>query len=86
MLGVVVAWTISYAFANLLTCHPITPLVESFYGNDCINAIPMWLSVVISDLIVDVVILLMPVPLVLRLHLPLRQRLGVLGMFMLGAS
>ncbi|KAI2619893.1 hypothetical protein GGR54DRAFT_630457 [Hypoxylon sp. NC1633] len=86
MLGVVAAWTISYFFANLFTCFPVTPFIEAFYGNNCIDSVPMWLSVVISDLIVDVGILLMPVPMVLQLQLPWKERLGVLGMFMLGAS
>lgn len=86
MLSIVVAWSLSYFFANLFTCYPITALVEPFYGNKCIDAIPMWLSVVISDLIVDVGILIMPIPMVLRLQLPLKQRLGVLAMFMLGAT
>ncbi|KAK0621570.1 hypothetical protein B0T17DRAFT_559813 [Bombardia bombarda] len=86
MMGIVVAWTITYFFANLFTCFPITSLIEQFYGNTCINAVPMWLSVVGSDLVVDVGILLMPVPMVLRLQLPWKDRLAVLGMFMLGAT
>ncbi|KAF2260277.1 hypothetical protein CC78DRAFT_473365 [Lojkania enalia] len=86
MLCIVVGWTISYAFANLFTCWPVTALIEPFYGNKCINAVPMWLSVVYTDIIVDVGILVMPIPMVFRLQLPLAQKLGVLGMFFLGAS
>ncbi|KID82699.1 MFS transporter, FHS family, L-fucose permease [Metarhizium guizhouense ARSEF 977] len=86
MLGLVAAWTISYFFANLFTCFPVTALIEPFYSNKCIDAVPMWLSVVVTDLIVDIGILLMPVPMVLRLQLPWRERLGVLGMFSLGAT
>lgn len=86
MPSIVFAWTISYFFANLFTRFPITPLIEPFYGNKCINVVPTWLSVVITDLIVDVGILLMPVPMVLRLQLPWKDRLVVLGMFGLGAS
>ncbi|KID93766.1 MFS transporter, FHS family, L-fucose permease, partial [Metarhizium majus ARSEF 297] len=85
MLGLVAAWTISYFFANLFTCFPVTALIEPFYKK-CIDAVPMWLSVVVTDLIVDIGILLMPVPMVLRLQLPWRERLGVLGMFSLGAT
>lgn len=70
MLGVVALWTLSFTLTNLLTCYPVTPLIEAFYGNKCMDTIPMWLSVVITDLIVDVAILCMPVPMVLQLHLP----------------
>ncbi|KAF1969965.1 hypothetical protein BU23DRAFT_557144 [Bimuria novae-zelandiae CBS 107.79] len=87
MLGIVGGWTIAYAFSNLFTCYPITPLVEPFYGNKCMSgAIDMWLSVVYTDLIIDVLILLMPIPMVLRLQLPWAQKLGVLGMFLLGST
>jgi hypothetical protein len=86
MLFVVTAWTVSYAFANLFTCWPVTALIEPFYGNKCINAVPMWLSVVYTDIIVDVAILIMPIPMVLKLQLPWQQKLGVLGMFLLGAT
>lgn len=40
----------------------------------------------ITDVIVDVFIIILPIPMVLRLHLPLAQRIGVLIMFMLGAT
>ena len=45
----------------------------------------MWISSCWSDVIADILILVMPIPMVLRLHLPLKQRIAVLGMFLLGA-
>ena len=86
MLSVVAMWTISYAFANLFTCYPITALVEPFYGNKCIDVVPMWISVIISDIILDVLIFLLPIPMVMNLQMPLKQRLAVLCMFLLGAT
>ena len=86
MLGIVTSWTIAYFFANLFTCYPITPLVEPFYGKKCVNSIAMWQSAIVSDIILDFMILVMPAPMVLRLQLPLMQRLGVLGIFMLGTT
>ncbi|KAJ4305489.1 hypothetical protein N0V90_001020 [Kalmusia sp. IMI 367209] len=87
MMFFVVGWTIAYAFANLFTCYPVTALIEPFYGNKCMtHVIDMWLSVVYTDLIIDVGILVMPIPMVLKLQLPWHQKLGVLGMFLLGSS
>jgi hypothetical protein len=86
MLSIVGTWTISYAFANLFTCWPVTALIEPFFGNKCVNVVPLWLSVVYTDIIVDVIILVMPIPMVLRLHLPMPQRLAVLGILSLGAT
>lgn len=87
MMGLVVAWTITYTLTNLLTCIPVTPFIEPFYGNVCMTyVIDMWLSVVGTDLVTDVGILAMPIPMVLRLQMPWRDRLAVLGMFMTGAT
>ncbi|KAF2247331.1 hypothetical protein BU26DRAFT_566316 [Trematosphaeria pertusa] len=86
ILCIVIWWTTSYAFASLFTYWPATALIEPFYGNKCISAVPMWLSVVYRDILVDVGILIMRIPMVLKLQLPWPQKLGVLGMLLLGAS
>ncbi|CAG8977585.1 hypothetical protein HYALB_00008361 [Hymenoscyphus albidus] len=86
MLGIVIVWTVSFFFANLFTCYPITPFVEPFYGHKCLDAISMWYAMSISDLIVDILILAMPIPMVLHLKLRPKQKIGVLAMFLLGAT
>ncbi|KAH8426642.1 uncharacterized protein LDX57_004375 [Aspergillus melleus] len=86
MLVVVFAWTISFFFANLFTCYPITPLVEAFYGNKCINSVAMWYSSCVTDVFVDIIILILPLPLVLKLQLPWKQKLAVAGMFLMGTT
>ena len=86
MLALVIAWTISFFFASLLQCFPITALVEAFYGNKCVDTIPLWYTGSITDIIIDFMILAMPIPMVWNLHLPTKQRIGVLAMFLLGAT
>ncbi|KAF2653493.1 hypothetical protein K491DRAFT_513989 [Lophiostoma macrostomum CBS 122681] len=86
MLFLVFTWTASYFFAHLFMCTPVTVFIEPYYGNDCIKETPVFLSVAISGTILDFFVLMMPVPMVLNLHLPLKQRLGVLGILMLGAA
>ena len=85
MLSIVVAWTVSFFFSNLFTCHPVTPLVEAFYHNKCVDGVKMWYSSCYTDIFVDFMILTMPIPMVLRLQLPPKQKAAVLGMFLLGA-
>ena len=86
MIAIVGIWTTSFFFANLFTCYPITPFVEPFYGHKCIDAITMWLSMSVSDLIIDIMILTLPIPMVLNLQLRPKQKVGVLAMFLLGAT
>ena len=85
MLALLGGWALSFFFANLFICYPVTALIEPFYGKNCVDRAAVFLSTLVTDLIFDILILVMPIPLVLQLHLPLRDRLGVLGMFLLGA-
>ncbi|TRX89180.1 hypothetical protein FHL15_009878 [Xylaria flabelliformis] len=86
MLGLLFAWSLSFFFANLFICFPVTALIEPFYGKKCVDRAAVFLSTLVTDLIFDILILLMPIPVVLRLHLPRKDRFGVLGMFLLGAT
>ncbi len=85
LLAIVIAWTISFFFASLFQCYPITPLVEQFYGRKCVNTIPLWYTGSSTDIFLDCLILAMPIPMVIKLQLPWKQRLGVLCMLLLGA-
>ena len=85
MLAIVTAWTVSFFFASLFQCYPITPLVEAFYGKKCVFTIALWYTGGSTDILLDTLILAMPIPMVLNLQLPWKQKIGVLSMFLLGA-
>lgn len=85
LLVVVTAWTISFFFASLFQCYPITPLIEPFYGKKCVNAIPLWYVGSSTDILLDCLILALPIPMVLKLQLPQKQKIGVICMLLLGA-
>jgi len=86
VLAFVVGWTISFFFSHLFTCYPITVFIEPYYGNKCVETVPMFLSLLYTDVVADIVILILPIPMVLGVQLPLRKKLAVIGMFMLGAA
>lgn len=86
MLILVAGWTITFFFSNLFLCYPVTPLVEAFYHNSCMDGVSMWYASCITDVVVDFMILFMPIPMVLRLQLPPKQKIAVMGMFLLGAT
>ncbi len=85
VLVIVIAWTVSFFFASLFQCYPITPLIEPFYKNHCVNTVPLWYAGGISDIVLDSIILALPVPMVLKLQLPWKQKVGVICMFLTGA-
>lgn len=85
-LAFVIGWTVSFFFSHLFTCYPITVFIEPYYGNSCVQTVPMFLSLLFTDVIADWAILLLPVPMVLKVQLPFKKKLAVIGMLGLGAA
>lgn len=46
----VVGWTVSFTFSHLFTCYPITVFIEPYYGNSCVQTVPMFLALLVSHL------------------------------------
>jgi len=85
ILGVIMAlWWIGTFLADNLICLPIehnwNPAIPARCGNKQLVAIIPPIPWIITDL----VILLMPVTMVWKLHLPVLQRVGLVGLFLLG--
>ncbi|KAG8161324.1 hypothetical protein KVR01_009588 [Diaporthe batatas] len=89
--AVVVAWGIALYFVFLFQCSPVrkawTPSVEGH----CIEYNWIQIGNAVPNIITDVVILCMPIPLVLKLHITVYQKFALcltfsLGAFVLGAS
>ncbi|KAG7008174.1 hypothetical protein G7Y79_00006g017940 [Physcia stellaris] len=92
---VVVAWTIAFFFTILLQCVPVDSLwdmldservnaVNGGRGVHCVNMMAFFYANSVSDVLLDVAILALPVPLVWGLRLGWRRKCAVAGMFALG--
>ncbi|PVI02216.1 MFS general substrate transporter [Periconia macrospinosa] len=88
ILVIVCSSGIVLTFLNLFQCRPISagwigaPIDRS---NLCINIVVLYLSSAPVNLITDVAILLLPIRIVTRLHLPRRQKAILVFTFALGA-
>jgi hypothetical protein len=45
----VIGWTISFTFSHLFTCYPITVFIEPYYGNSCVETVPMFLALLVRS-------------------------------------
>ncbi|CAG8956368.1 hypothetical protein HYFRA_00003750 [Hymenoscyphus fraxineus] len=81
-------WTVAFFFANMFECVPISESWKNAPGlggnPHCIDAIPMYLSQVYSDVILDAMILVVPIPLIWKLRLPTKQKIAVSSIFLIG--
>ncbi|RYP55422.1 hypothetical protein DL769_010185 [Monosporascus sp. CRB-8-3] len=87
-IGVTIAWGIAYTFATALQCTPVSTIWNEFeldYGTSCVRVQALYFSIAVSDLILDVLIYLLPIPHLCQLHLPMREKLAVVGIFLLGS-
>ncbi|KAF2128901.1 hypothetical protein P153DRAFT_357398 [Dothidotthia symphoricarpi CBS 119687] len=86
VLAFVVGWTISFTVSHLFTCYPITVFIEPWFGNECVDTIPMFIALLCTDALVDLVILILPIPIIMNLQLRTEKKLAVIGIFTLGAA
>ena len=81
-------WGISYFFALLFKCNPISAYIRYDLKAPrlhCANPDPIYSSLPISDVLIDIIILIIPIPFVWRLHMRPSQKVAVSGIFALGS-
>ncbi|KXX81540.1 hypothetical protein MMYC01_202479 [Madurella mycetomatis] len=76
-------WACVQAVLLGLSCLPISIIVPSMAGS-CLDTLPFWYFSSGMSMATDILIFCIPIPSVLKLHLPLRQRVIVVGVFGLG--
>lgn len=85
-IAVTVAYSIAFIFAIIFACSPLEKnwniTIKDGY---CVNKGAIYLGHTSANLLTDLVTLLLPIPIVVRLKLPSLQRLGVALMFAIGS-
>ena len=84
---VITIWTVSFVLAGLLECG--THLKAIFgtpqdYLDHCGSAMPAGYAMVGSDILTDLVTLLIPIPVVMTLKMSVRTRILTLMTFLVG--
>ena len=84
VMAIVVSWSLGAIFATIFQCIPIAASWNKEISGNCVNSDATWFSYAVINILTDVIVLALPIPLVLRLHLSLRNRLLLCGIFLLG--
>jgi len=90
LIGVVIGWGITFFFASLFECFPVQQVWLSLYGTPehdqyCYQYLPMFYATSITNMLIDVLILVTPIPKIWSLRMPLHQKVGVSAIFLLGS-
>ena len=80
-----VAWVIALCFTTIFSCSPITFYWDKFVpGGSCLNIYTIGYVFTGINVVTDIVVLLLPVPLLSNLQMSLAKKLNVIGIFILG--
>ncbi|KAI0470506.1 hypothetical protein GGR56DRAFT_147937 [Xylariaceae sp. FL0804] len=84
IMGGVVAWTIGQIFTVMLVCTPIAGYWDRSVPSKCINEVDVQNINAIGNIVTDVIVLLLPMPVVWKLQLRPHQRWSLICIFSLG--
>ena len=87
MIGIVASWSLSFTVAMIAQCSPVSYFWEALeidYPKHCFQMNMMYQGLAYSDLILDVLVLALPIPMIASLHMPWRTKIKVIDGFMLG--
>ncbi|KAM7190177.1 hypothetical protein V8F33_009654 [Rhypophila sp. PSN 637] len=84
LLVAIAVWGIAFFLAGLFICVPFEAFWTNEPGSKCFNPIPLFYTGAISDTIMDIIILVTPLPLIWQLNLSTRKKIALSGIFLLG--
>ena len=83
----VLAFTVASILALLFQCTPINYAWDRFYGpmkGHCVHAKAEVLAASSLNTLGDIALLILPIPTLWKLQMPMKQKLGLVFMFLLG--
>ncbi|KFZ01664.1 hypothetical protein V500_00660 [Pseudogymnoascus sp. VKM F-4518 (FW-2643)] len=80
----VILYIISFSISVITACNPVRGFWDITIPHHCDEQRKFEMAAAVVNIIVDLVVILLPLPTVWRLKLPRRQRWALSGVFMLG--
>ncbi|PSN72084.1 hypothetical protein BS50DRAFT_544407 [Corynespora cassiicola Philippines] len=74
-------------FSLLFACRPIAASWDPTLTTiaKCVNRGAIYITTAVVGIVTDVILLAIPIPLIWRLQMPLKQKIGLTGMFVIGS-
>ncbi|PSR80805.1 hypothetical protein BD289DRAFT_340599, partial [Coniella lustricola] len=81
----VVSYFLVCVVLSIVGCQPVSYFWDKTGQGKCFNEVMFFRANGIANMLLDVMVLTLPLPMVWRLNLALRQKLAVTGIFLLGS-
>ncbi|KAI0887771.1 uncharacterized protein GGS22DRAFT_154240 [Annulohypoxylon maeteangense] len=80
----VACWMVSNAIARGFQCTPISKVWDDSLPGHCLDTVALFVIGSVSDVVLDFLILVLPLPAIVRLQMPLSKKILVAIIFALG--
>ena len=84
IMGYVIAWGIAVVLVSIFSCNPVRGFWDVDIPSTCVSSILFFEWTTLTNVLGDVMILVLPVRKVWQLHMNKRRKTAVSGMFLLG--
>jgi hypothetical protein len=84
ILTCVTCYCIASTMATIFQCKPINRVFDKSIPGTCIDNSKFWYANAGFSIATDIIILLLPMPLVYQLHVPIAQKVALIAVFALG--
>ncbi|KAK3614611.1 hypothetical protein LTR56_027141 [Elasticomyces elasticus] len=84
VLGLTISWTIASVAATIWQCTPIKGAWNSSVPHTCIDTSMFWMAYAVSNILTDAIVIVLPIPEVLKLNLNQRNKIMLCSVFLLG--
>jgi hypothetical protein len=79
-----VIWCIVLDAVVIFQCNPVNALQDPRKGHLCLNSQLIFLISEVFNCLLDIILVAMPIPLIRNLYLPLKDRIAISVLFLLG--
>ena len=80
----IVAWCVAFSFLAIFRCVPVQKLWNHELEGNCIPIHAVLLSTTVSNIIIDAIILLLPMPMLWRLRVNVVRKWALIAVFTAG--
>ncbi|KAG5768514.1 hypothetical protein H9Q72_003979 [Fusarium xylarioides] len=80
-IAIVSAWSLSQIFVVLLLCQPMAAFWDKSISGKCLPNNPQWYINAAGNIATDLLIILLPLPFLIKLNIPSRQRYALVAIF-----
>lgn len=85
MVVIIALYSIGIFFALIFACDPISMSWDVRVKGTCINRPALYIATAVANIISDLVLFCLPIPIVVRLQVPRRQKIGLFFIFGVGS-